>query len=424
VERLFAALGKDYKREDEYITTRDIIMNLDIVKAMAPRLLTDFTKIDRDGLGRICAKQLEDCVGPPSRELSRYELQQVWERLLSGRASDAHLPQDRIFLQDMSRHLDFVSSRVPGLLENFHQIDTDRSSSIERAEFDAFFGNGEAWLEARLAQVIGLESLKKQIRTFYWATRLDGLRKRSGSFVDTEEAHVLMFRGNPGVGKTTIARLVAGLLHKIGIIPTDTLVEVQRDQLVGDHIGATEKATEEAISRASGGVLFVDEAYRLSVDIFGVEAINCLMKAMTQRGRVIVLAGYPDEMDKFVSANPGLKRRITYEFTFPDYSPDDLARIFTHQVTRRGFEIDPQVTVDSIAGTISRLTTELQRRALNGGAGEHMCRHAVFSLNSRQVDMIRASENAAQFVPSIMLNMQDIEHGCRQVPHAPTSHKA
>jgi len=320
------AMGKAAGDGSQCITVRDILRHIDAVKAHAPQLLLDFPKIDQDGKGKVTAQQLEAHLGPEKRqELGRSELQEIWEALKTGRAESQ--PNDRVFLADLARHYNFVERRLPEMVERFHEVDLDRSCSIERTEFDAFFGNGEAWLEARLANIIGLEELKEQIRTFYWSTRLDRMRRRAGSFVSNDDAHVLMFKGNPGVGKTTIARLITGLLYKIDVIPTETFVEVQRDQLVGDHIGATEKATEEAIAKACGGVLFVDEAYRLNSDVFGVEAINCLMKAMTVKGRVIILAGYPKQMDEFMSVNPGIKRRVTYEFTFPDYSPDDLAKI-------------------------------------------------------------------------------------------------
>jgi len=160
----------------------------------------------------------------------------------------------------------------------------------------------------------------------------------------------------------------------------------------------------------------VDEAYRLNGDAFGVEAINCLMKAMSVKGNVIVLAGYPKEMDEFVSVNPGIKRRVTYEFTFPDYTELDLARIFLQQAKRRGFEVDASVTTEQVARAVSLLTTERQRGALNGGVGEHACRHAIFSLNRREIDAVRAGDPSCEHAPSVTLQMQDIEYGCRQVP--------
>lgn len=421
VRRLLAAMGKGAAGDDEFITVRDLLRNMEAVKQHAPQLLQDFAKIDRAGSGRISAKQLEEHLAPNEqrRERSRQELQEIWDRLVSGRAED--LPSDRIFLQDLARHFDFAERSLPDLVERFHEVDADRSCSIERNEFDAFFGDGEAWLEAKLAGVIGLEDLKEQIRTFYWSTRLDHMRRRSGAVVHNEEAHVLMFRGNPGVGKTTVARLITGLLHKIGVIPTEDFVEVQRDQLVGDHIGASEQQTQEVIEKARGGVLFVDEAYRLNGDAFGVEVINCLMKAMTEKGSVIVLAGYPKEMDQFVAVNPGIKRRITYEFTFPDYDPSDLAKILEHQVRRRGFQFGADATTERIAAAIRRHVSHAQRAALNGGVGEHACRHAIFSLNRRQIDLVRAAAacDGPEPEPSITLELEDVEFGCRQVPAAP-----
>jgi stage V sporulation protein K len=412
LQRLLAGMGKT----GQSITVRDILQHIELVKATVPQLLQDFPKIDHDGCGKISAKQLEDYLSPEKKgELGKKELQEIWDRLTSGRTEA--LPADRVFLQDLARHYQFAESVLPDLVGRFHEVDTDRSCSIERNEFDAFFGNGEAWLEARLANVIGLRELKEQIRTYYWSTRLDRMRRRGGSFVNNDDAHVLMFKGNPGVGKTTIARLITGLLHKIGVIPTENFVEVQRDQLVGDHIGATEKATEEAIAQAAGGVLFVDEAYRLNVDVFGVEAINCLMKAMSVKGNVIILAGYPKQMDEFVGVNPGIKRRVTYEFAFPDYGPEDLAKIFEHQVKKRGFEVAEGATTEVIASAIERFTTQDQRAALNGGVGEHACRHAIFHLNSRQISTVRAAAQSEEEVaPSVTLEVEDIEFGCTQVP--------
>merc|ERR1712151_34106 len=161
---------------------------------------------------------------------------------------------------------------------------------------------------------------------------------------------------------------------------------------VGHHIGETEKKTEEIITKSHGGVLFVDEAYRLYVkdsekDV-GKEAINCLMKAMTVKGKVIILAGYPDEMDAFISVNPGIKRRITYEFLFDDYSVDDLVKIFDLQVKRRGFKLDHSLSQDASFSKVKALiethTTPKQRSAFNGGLCEHLARQAIVNLNKTE----------------------------------------
>jgi len=134
---------------------------------------------------------------------------------------------------------------------------------------------------------------------------------------------------------------------------------------VGSHIGETEKKTEELLEQTHGGVLFVDEAYRLNVKDsdkdFGKEAINTLMKAMTVKGKVIVLAGYPREMAEFVAVNPGIQRRITYEFVFDDYTVEDLGQILRLQVQKRGFSVDPSVDLEGLTSVIGNGTTPQQR---------------------------------------------------------------
>jgi len=316
----------------------------------------------------------------------------------------------------MAASMDFIDEKIPDLFEAFADIDTGKSCSVDRAEFDAFFGSADVWLKAKLKNIIGLEQLKKQIETFYWSIRLDHLRRRAGIMVNSDEAIVMLFRGSPGTGKTTIGRLITGLLHKIGIIPTETFVECQRDELVGDHIGATEKMTEKKITEANGGVLFVDEAYRLNSDIFGVEAINCLMKSMTVKGRVIIVAGYPKQMDEFLAANPGLRRRINYEFAFPDYTPEDLARIFMTQVETRGFQVDPAVSLSQLSGLIAESSTQAQRTCFNGGITEHITRHAIFHLNETQVPLILGCKKGEEPTPSATLALEDIIHGCKHIP--------
>lgn len=339
--------------------------------------------------------------------------------LVSKRKDDSKLGADVIGLEDMAANLEFIEEKLPELLESFQDIDTHKTCSIDRGEFDAFFGSADVWLASKLQDIIGLGELKEQINQFYWQQKLDRMRRRGGVMVNNDEAIVINFKGSPGTGKTTIGRLLTGLLFKIGVIQTETFIECQRDELVGDHIGATEKLTAAKIAEAAGGVLFVDEAYRLKSDVFGIEAINCLMKAMTVKGTVMILAGYPKQMEEFVSANPGLARRITYEMEFPDYSCLDLAKIMKTQFEKRGFQLGEDVTPEFMSNAIEQSTNSKQRTCFNGGIGEHISRHGIFNLNKREVAVVKQLERGVEYVPSVIISQADIQFGCTKIPQPP-----
>jgi hypothetical protein len=153
-----------------------------------------------------------------------------------------------------------------------------------------------------------------------------------GITVKEPPAPHMVFVGNPGTGKTTIAKMLGKLLYSIGVIETDKVLMVTRADLVGAHIGSTEKLTREKIQEAQGGVFFIDEAYQLykedSSKDFGHEAIEVIMNVLHDNDPVVIFAGYPNEMKKFMNANPGLRRRVGRTFLFEDYEFDQIAKIF------------------------------------------------------------------------------------------------
>lgn len=194
-----------------------------------------------------------------------------------------------------------------------------------------------------LDSLVGLEGIKEDIRSLMNFITITKLRQERGLNVPTISYH-LVFTGNPGTGKTTVARLVAGLYHRIGILPKGQLVETERSQLVAGYTGQTALKTSAVLNQAMGGVLFIDEAYSLvndDQDSFGKECIETILKAMEDHRDelVVIVAGYTELMHKFIESNPGFRSRFSKFFEFPDYTGDQLLQIFKTFCTKSGYHL-------------------------------------------------------------------------------------
>ncbi len=186
---------------------------------------------------------------------------------------------------------------------------------------------------AKLESLIGLDNVKQSIINHTSLVRLNKIRADRGLYNRMPPMH-MVFTGNPGTGKTTIAEYLGEIYRGIGALSSGHLVQTDRSKLVGQYIGDTEKNTLNAIQRASGGVLFIDEAYNLFVKSddnrdFGMRVIETLLTylSMEDTDMIVILAGYTNEMKRLIESNPGLKSRFPYIFHFEDYSPDQLLRI-------------------------------------------------------------------------------------------------
>jgi len=196
---------------------------------------------------------------------------------------------------------------------------------------------------AKLNKLVGLKPVKEQVRSLVNIARVRAMRSAQGLQQPDMSLH-LVFTGEPGTGKTTVARLYAEILKSLGVLKKGHLVEADRSRLVGQYIGHTALQTSEVVEEAMDGVLFIDEAYTLSGGgerDFGQEAIDTLLKLMEDnRGRlVVIVAGYTDLMEKFLHSNPGLKSRFTHKIEFPNYSIDEMGTILENLAEVSGIKL-------------------------------------------------------------------------------------
>ena len=243
-------------------------------------------------------------------------------------------------------------------------------------------------IKAEISELVGLAPVKEYV--FGLADNLQVQQRRAAAGMKTASLSMhMIFTGNPGTGKTTIARLVAKYLKAIGALKGGQLVEVSRADLVGRYTGHTAPLTNSVIESALGGVLFIDEAYSLyrgEQDSFGLEAIDTLVKGMEDHRDelVVILAGYTKEMEQFLTANSGLASRFPNQIEFPDYTADELLQITNVLARNKGYQLAEGCT-EPLRDYYARQQEADSRTAGNGRLARNTLEKAIFHQSRRLV---------------------------------------
>lgn len=259
-------------------------------------------------------------------------------------------------------------------------------------------------LEEKLKEIIGLEDVKNLLRNQYKLITAEEKRKSAGINTKIEQNLNMVFAGNPGTGKTSIARLVAEMLNSMGFLKAGQLIETDRSSFVSEVPGETAKKTEEKFREALGGILFIDEAYTLAGDSLGREAIETLLKLIEDYSRevIVILAGYEKEMENFFDVNIGLKSRFPLWTRFEDYNADELFQMAIKLIEAEGFKLSKNAYA-----SLKKNFVDIYENSDSQSGNGRMVRNYVEKLIRAQ--SIRISENDISVYEMNLITAKDIE---------------
>ncbi len=250
-----------------------------------------------------------------------------------------------------------------------------------------------------LDELVGLQSVKEEIHSLANLVEVQQRRKQQG-LKNSKMAYHLVFTGNPGTGKTTVARIVAGIYKQLGILKKGHLVETDRSGLVAGYVGQTAIKTNELVDSALNGVLFIDEAYSLVTsgsgggqDAYGNEAISTLLKRMEddRDSLVVIIAGYTNEMKRFIDSNPGLQSRFNRYIEFPDFSADELFQMFCNNMKKSDYTFGPGAE-EYVKEKLKRVVATKDRNFGNGRYVRNLFEKSIQKQANRVASMRNASK--------------------------------
>lgn len=282
--------------------------------------------------------------------------------------------------QEEKSHLRCLQSAFNELNQKTHGMP---ESDILQPDASATVVQGSGSIEERLQSIIGLDQVKQFVHSLYAQVLIQNERKKLGLPTMSGQTLHMIFKGNPGTGKTTIARIIGSMFYELGVIKSLKVVETDRSGLVAQYVGQTAVLTRETVERALDGILFIDEAYSLASDVggsngFGQEAIDTLVKCMEDyRNRlVVILAGYSREMNSFLNTNPGLASRFPNIVEFEDYTLEELVEIAVRLYKEQAYQLEPD--------TVAKLqrVLDFDRKQPNFGNARHV--RNIFEKSLRQ----------------------------------------